>query len=81
MKKYVPISCAFVDIIEHYATLGEPVEIQFLNKYGEQQVLKCLILDWINNGQAEYIKISTQPKQIRMDNLISIEDHKLQSFC
>ena len=80
MKKYKPISCSFVDIIEHYAVLKENV----ITRYKEaDQILEknAVIKTWYNDGKAEYMSLIGFDHDIRIDKIISINEHDLKNYC
>ena len=79
MKKYTPISCTFYDYIEHYAVKKTLVTIVYMNENGEQQSVQARIDDTLNNKKEEFICLSNGQK-IRMDYLISINQHRLSDY-
>ncbi len=80
MKPYKPISCTFVDLIEHYATLKRSVSIRFSENAGEKELVS-MIETWYNDGTGEYLKLTEYELDIRFDQIISIDGHKLQNYC
>ena len=80
MKEYKPISCSFVDLIEHYATLKKPVEIVYDND-GHTVKLISIIKTWDNDGQAEYMLLEDNSEKIRLDKIISIDGKALSLYC
>ena len=80
MENYKPISCSFVDIIEHYAVLKEEVRLKYVK---EDSVIetKAVLKTWLNDGKAEYLKIVGSDESIRLDRIISINEHVLNDHC
>ena len=80
MENYKPISCSFVDIIEHYAVLKEEVRLKYV-KADSVIERQAVIKTWHNDGQAEYLKIVGSDENIRLDRIVSINDHILKDHC
>ncbi len=78
-KKYVPIDCGYLDIIEHYATLRQPVEISYLLDDAEVK-LTAVIKTWENTGEAEYM-ILRNGLRIRLDHIVSIDNKVSSGYC
>lgn len=78
-KKYVPIDCGYVDIIEHFATLRKPVEIIYLLDNIEVK-LKAVIKTWENTGEAEYM-ILKNGLRIRLDHIVSVDSQVSSGYC
>lgn len=80
MENYKPISCSFVDIIEHYAVLKEEVRLKYIK---EDSVIEkdAVLKTWLNDGKAEYLKIVGSDENIRLDRIVSINDHILNDHC
>lgn len=78
MKKYIPISCVFYDLLEHYATRKQVVKIVFLSE--EQEIhLEGIIVDFeMNATKEEFLVINNQ--RIRLDYLISVDGKRLADF-
>lgn len=80
MDSYKAISCTFVDIIEHFATKGEIVLIKFRDGNGVKE-LSDVITTWYNESSGEYMKLENYELDIRLDQLISINEHILDNYC
>lgn len=79
-KKYKPISCVYYDFIEHYATRKEIVNITMKGKGAHPVELKSRILDTKTEGQIEYLLLDETKEWIRMDHIISLNEHKLSDY-
>ena len=70
-RPYTPISCDYVDYIEHLATLRRAVDIEY-RLDGQPQIQKDdRIKTWENESGVEYL-ISRSGLKIRMDDIIAI---------
>ena len=78
-KKYKPIDCGYVDVIEHFATLRKPVKVAYLIN-GEEVQLTEVIKTWENTGVEEYM-ILKNGLRIRMDYIVSIEGQVSPGHC
>jgi len=78
--RYLPVSCDLVDLIEHYATLGTPVKIDYRvdGKLITEQDL--LISTWVNDGEGEYL-IFKEGLKVRMDHVKTLNGHSPESSC
>ena len=77
---YQPISCTFHDYIEHYIVRAEVVNIKFFDN-GSEICFESRILDsYTSNTKEEFIEIENYSKHIRLDRIISINEHHLESF-
>ena len=79
---YQPVSCAFYDELEAFATLREPVLIRY---YDEGQTLHALettgvIVDLFIRDKAEYLRTDTG-REVRLDRLESVGGKVLQGYC
>lgn len=80
MEKYKAISCTFVDIIEHFATRKEIVLIKFYEGTTIKE-LSDVITTWYNESSGEYLRLENYNLDIRLDKLISINEHSLSNYC
>ena len=83
MEKYLPIDCNFYDLIEHFATLKQVVQIEYLDENDKLQSIKTIIVDTQTTKDGEYMLLKPYMEQvtkIRMDAIISIEDKRLADF-
>lgn len=70
-RPYKPISCDYVDYIEHLATLRQSVDIEYKQE-GEIVIQKDdIIKTWENEGGVEYL-YSRGGLKIRMDDIVAI---------
>jgi len=76
---YVPISCVYYDLIEHYAVRKEIVHI-IIQEGAEQKEFHSKILDTKVKEKVEYMLIETPELSIRMDQIISLNGDKLADF-
>jgi len=74
--KYQPISCYFYDLLIEFATKKETVEVTYLMDNTPQNILDVSILDVFTQKGEEFMKLSSG-QLIRLDHLISVNDHKL----
>lgn len=80
MEKYHPISCSFVDHIEHFATKRALVFIEYLNSDSRTLYVVDQIKDWRNKAGVEYV-ILKSGLEIRMDYLKSVGGEVLEGSC
>ena len=70
-RPYSPISCDYVDYIEHLATLRQVVDIEYMHDgqpaIGREDIIKT----WENESGVEYL-YSRKGLKIRMDDIIAI---------
>ncbi len=78
-KQYLPISCVYYDLIEHYAVRKEVVHI-IIEQGEEQKEYQSKILDTKIQDKIEYMLIETPELSIRMDQIISLNGEKLSDF-
>jgi len=74
MRPYKPVSCDFVDIIEHYATLRTVVNVTYRVNDKSQRTVSSRILTWENKEGVEYIVLKENHLNIRMDDIVKIND-------
>jgi Rho-binding antiterminator len=81
MKKadYIPISCHYLDRLEHWATLREKVDILY-QEDGVEKRLESTIVDFITKEKVEYMKLSNG-LELRLDWLISVNGYELPASC
>jgi Rho-binding antiterminator len=79
MEKYKPISCEFYDYIEHYAMRREVIEIRFRDQDGTVKTIHDMIGNTRIYDGEEFIVLKNHP-QIRMDQIISLNEHKLDQY-
>lgn len=68
---YKPISCDYVDYIEHLATLKQEVVLQYSDDGKLKVKSKDKITTWKNEAGIEYLFTESGLK-IRLDHLVSI---------
>ena len=83
-KKYKPISCAFHDYLEHYATLRQPVKIVYKNRlnHNVETVNEAVIYDLTGGREGEFTHFRSANGEVivRNDDLISVGDHRLSDY-
>ena len=79
MSPYIPISCAFYDHLEAYATLGKNVEIEFKQSIKSSSTTRGVIVDLFITEKVEYLKLNTN-EILRLDQIIRVEDKMLQDY-
>ena len=77
---YQPISCIFYDLLEDAATRQKTVTLVWQNKDGGQEVWHGTIKTFIIKQGAEYL-VLTDGRQLRLDQLHSLNGQKLQDYC
>lgn len=71
-EDYQPISCDYVDYIEHLATLKQEVVINYMDNLKIRTSFKDVLLTWKNEEDGEYLYTKNRLK-IRLDYIVSIE--------
>lgn len=71
-KPYKPISCDYVDYIEHLATLKEKVTVVYRDGKNGIVLEEEQLITWKNEGNGEYLYTTTA--KIRLDKLVTIND-------
>lgn len=79
-KKYQPISCVYYDFIEHYAIRKEKVTIVWKDRDDREVQLNSRILDTKTEAKVEFMLLEATQEWIRMDRIISLNEHKLADF-
>lgn len=79
-KKYQPISCTFYDYIEHYAMRKELIRILLKNDMGGHEQFHSRILDTKTQDRVEYFLLEATTEWIRMDRIISLNEHRLSDY-
>jgi len=78
-QEYIPISCSFHDVLLHHATIGDEVDLVFLE--GNEQVsFKTTFQDVLTEKGEEFLLISDQRK-IRLDFIVSVNGKKMPKVC
>ncbi len=77
---YQPISCTFHDYIEHYIVRAEVVNIKFSENVSEISLDSRILDSYTTNTKEEFIEIENYSKHIRLDRIISINEHNLKDF-
>lgn len=70
-EDYQPISCDYVDYIEHLATFKQEVAINYMDNLKIRTSSKDVLLTWKNEGDGEYLYTKNKLK-IRLDHIVSI---------
>jgi len=78
-QPYIPISCVYYDLIEHYAVRKEVVHIIIQSEKGPEE-FHSRILDTRVKEKVEYMLIETPAMSIRMDQIVSLNGEKLSDF-
>jgi len=79
-KEYTPISCDYVDYIEHLATLNEVVSIKYLVGQLTKTANEDQLLTWKNEGGEEFLYTKNGLK-IRFDQIVSINNKASKHSC
>ncbi len=80
-KPYEPISCTYYDYIEHFAVLKQVVHIRYYGDDGNPKELDTVILDTLNKKEeGEFIILNNLDHPLRMDRIISINEHILADY-
>jgi len=74
-RPYTPISCSFVDLIEHYAVKRLEIPVVYYDKENKVSV-SDRIKTWETKDSVEYI-ILLNGTTIRMDDIVSIDGNSL----
>lgn len=77
---YVPVSCDFVDLIEHHTTLRTPLKISYLQDGLAVTASGQVVQTWENKGGVEYVLL-TSGLRIRMDHIIELAGKKPDGDC
>ncbi len=78
-EKYVPISCVYYDLIEHYAIRKEVVHIVIKDE-AKLFEYHSKILDTKVKDKVEYMVLEYPNISIRMDQIVSLNGEKLADF-
>ena len=76
---YVPISCAFYDLLEAIAISRRVVAICFCNDDGKQVIKRARIVDFVVRSGVEFVELEGG-KRIRLDRLLSVDDERLTDY-
>lgn len=82
-RHYVPIACSSYEQIELIIMQGDKIDLTFINAEGEtKSCSKVSILDTSTSDKAEYIITDMESHSlIRMDHIVSINDHEINYSC
>ncbi|NMM50187.1 hypothetical protein [Marinigracilibium pacificum] len=78
-KPYKPISCSFYDYLEAYIIKGKPVDLKFYEDNGALTDINVKLKN-LKTVSGEEFLIFEGGKEIRLDQLISIENIQLDQF-
>lgn len=79
-RKYTPVDCGFVDVVEHLATLRQELTIVFVVK-GLQHSVQSTIKTWENHKGIEYLVLKECELWIRLDRIVSLGDYKAADYA
>jgi len=79
-KIYKPISCDYVDYIEHLATLKKEVSIKYLEALETLDKKEDVLITWKNESGIEYLYTKSGLK-IRLDHIVAINGKKPGDDC
>lgn len=83
-KAYVPINCELHDYLEHFATLGQSIDIVYSDEFTRscEMIKDAVIFDLTGgrNGEFTHIRFPGGERKIRNDYLISINEVKCVDF-
>lgn len=77
-QKYEPIDCLFHDRLQDYATRKEIVKITYSDKTGSKTT-DTRITDLYTKNEEEFIVLESG-ETFRLDQLISVNEHKLSNY-
>jgi len=80
MKPYKPISCDYVDYIEHLATTRAKVSIQYLIEDELTLEKEDYLVTWKNESGEEYLYTKNGLK-IRFDRIVNINGKPPSVVC
>jgi len=81
MDVYTPISCTFHDHIEHFITLKNPVDISFIESDVEVIHKTSILETYTSHTKEEFMKLKDYPNEIRLDQIIAINDLHLCEYA
>lgn len=76
MENYKPIDCNYYDLLEHFATLAQPVAIRYQAPDAGEQLKTAVIKDLQARQGIEYMLLD-DGTEFRLDWLISVNDQPL----
>lgn len=79
-RKYIPVSCDFVDLIEIKATQKVLVHINYKDRSNTVHTLHTRIKTWETRNKVEYL-ITIENEEIRLDDVISIDGINSKNSC
>ncbi|GLR16297.1 hypothetical protein [Portibacter lacus] len=79
-RSYIPVGCDFVDLIEIHATRKDQVQLKYRNGQGTDCLINTRLVTWETRNKVEYL-ITSDPLEIRLDDVISINGHVDEKRC
>ena len=79
-KKYIPISCDFYDELELWALRKTNCKIVYLNGTNEHQTIEGVIENLFAKEKVEFMLLENG-FQLRLDQLVSVNDKMLPNVC
>lgn len=80
MEDYKPIDCNYYDLLEHFATLGQPVAVRY-QAPGEPEQLKTAVIKDLQARQGVEYMLLDDGTELRLDWLLSVNDQPLPGSC
>ncbi|WP_341836080.1 hypothetical protein WJU16_24990 [Chitinophaga pollutisoli] len=77
---YQPIDCNYYDRLEAWATLREPVLLEFLGSDGQPQTETAVIRDLYVRNKAEFL-LTEAGRELRLDRLMAVNHLPVPKTC
>lgn len=77
---YQPIDCNYYDRLEAWATLREPVLLEFLGGNGQPQAETAVIRDLYVRNKAEFL-LTEAGRELRLDRLMAVNHLPVPKTC
>ena len=77
---YQPIDCNYYDRLEAWATLREPVLLEYLDDSGRPQAETAVIRDLYVRNKAEFL-LTDAGRELRLDRLVAVNHLPVPKTC
>ncbi|WP_298707215.1 hypothetical protein [Chitinophaga sp.] len=77
---YQPIDCNYYDRLEAWATLREPVLLEFLGDDGQPRTETAVIRDLYVRNKAEFL-LTEAGRELRLDRLMAVNHLPVPKTC
>ncbi|RSK31137.1 hypothetical protein [Hymenobacter metallilatus] len=78
---YKPISCSFYDELEAHATTGQPCTLTYRTEPDTPpSTYHGTIQDLYIRDKVEYLRLQ-DGFELRLDNLLALDDKELRNYC